>query len=232
MSTERRPIRQRPQAGACIAFVLLCAIVGCAARQPAAPLRAPTPEPGKVLVTAKAEEAIGGTQPIGVAVTNGLDAAVRVDPTQVFAHAADAHDGAPTDGRVLPVVPAEAARLAGSHGWPGAARGAAVGAAGGGLLGAIGGAIAGAIQGGIGLAVAAGTAVGATIGAITGGVGSGEDVPDVAAFEVRALHDTTLAAGGSTSGFVYFPAGRYDRVEVLLRDEDGRPFSPATLPLD
>src|SRR5581483_2996981 len=146
-------------------------------------------------------------------ITNGLSDRVRVDPQQVFV------PGRGWD-RIAALPPGEAARRAGGRKLPGTLGGAATGAAAGGILGALGGAISGAIQGGIGLATAAGAAVGTTIGAIGGAVGGGHGAePDVAGFEERALHAGVLEPDFSTSGYVYFPAGTYPTVELLLTDE-------------
>jgi hypothetical protein len=102
---------------------------------------------------------------------------------------------------------------------PGAAKGAAVGAVSGGVLGAIGGLIAGAIQGGMGAAVAVGSAVGAGVGAVTGVFSGGrQEAPDVAGFEDRALPASTLEPGFSATGFVYYPTGSYQRLEILLAE--------------
>src|SRR5262249_2862015 len=124
------------------ALVLALALAGCAARHTAPTLTAPAPESGKVLVVATGAPPVGSAQPIAVAITNGTDEALHVDPRQVYTTSG-------TGDRIAPLPPAEAARRAGGRHLPGAVRGGAIGAASGGVLGAIGGAIAGAIQGGI-----------------------------------------------------------------------------------
>lgn len=188
-------------------------LAGCAARHLPPELPIPPPEPGKLSVRATAPRPIGPAQPVAVAVTNGRDDPLRLDPQQIFASSDSAE-------RVLPLAPAEAAPLARGHGAPGAVRGGAVGALTGGLLGAVAGAISGAIQGGIGAAVAVGSAVGAAVGAIGGVIGgSREPAPEVAAFEERARNSATLAQGFSATGYVYYPAGSYRSLEMLLVDE-------------
>lgn len=186
--------------------------VGCAShRPPTVPV--PPPTPGRVTAVAVEIERVGDVQPIAVAITNGRDSRVRVDPRQIFA------PGRGWD-RIAPLPPPEAARLAGGAHLPGAVRGAATGVVSGGLFGALGGAIAGAIQGGIGAAVAAGSAVGAVIGGITGAIGGGHaPAPDVAGFEDRALRAGVLEPGFSTSGYVYYPAWTYRTLELLVSDE-------------
>ena len=49
--------------------------------------------------------------------------------------------------------------------------------------------------------------------------------------EERALHDTTLAAGFSASGYVYYPAGDYRTVELLLTDQRGN-VEPVVVPIE
>ena len=198
------------------AFLTLALLLGCAARHPEPALVVPAPEPDRVRAVAIVAPPLGGTagvQPIGVAVTNGRRRGLRVDASQVYAHR--------DDDRVPPLAPAEAARRTGGRSAPRALKSGATGAVTGGLLGAAGGAIAGAIQGGVGLATVVGSAVGAFFGAIGGLVHGGGSTPDVAGFEERALHDTTLAPGFSASGYVYYPPGAYRTVELLLTDERG-----------
>jgi len=189
-------------------------LLGCATRRSEPTLVVPAPESGRVRAVATAAAPIGrgasSVLPVAVAVTNGEREPLVLDRRQIYVH----HDG----DRVAPLAPAEAARRAGGRSAPRALEHGAVGAITGGLLGAAGGAIAGAIQGGIGLATAAGSAVGAFFGAIGGLLHGGGSTPDVAGFEDRALHDATLAPGMSASGYVYYPAGDYRTLEVLLRD--------------
>jgi hypothetical protein len=83
--------------------------------------------------------------------------------------------------------------------------------------GALSGIVSGAVAGGIGI----GAALGAALGAI-GGIFTGVQAPppDVAGFTERALPDTTLHPGFSVTGYVYYPAGDYGTLEVLLTDGD------------
>ncbi|TMA89088.1 MAG: hypothetical protein E6J71_15610 [Deltaproteobacteria bacterium] len=91
--------------------------------------------------------------------------------------------------RVAPMIPAEAARRADGRHSPGAIRGGAVGA------------------------------VGAAIGAITGVIGGRRrPAADVSGFEAQALVATTLEEGFSATGYVYYPAGTYHTLEVLLAE--------------
>jgi hypothetical protein len=191
----------------------LVVLAGCATRQPPT-LSVPEPTPERVTVVARAAPRTGAVQPIAVAVTNGRREAIRLDARQIYAQSAAGE-------RVAPLPPDEAARRAGGTRLPGAVKGGAVGAATGGALGAVAGAISGAIQGGLGAAVAVGSAVGATLGAITGVLGGPRDQSDVAGFESRALASTQLASGTSATGYVYYPAGSYPALEVLIPDGGG-----------
>jgi hypothetical protein len=105
--------------------------------------------------------------------------------------------------------------LAGDEGLPGAARASAAGAADGGLRGAATGAVTGGGTGG-----GTGGAIGAAIGAIGGVFRGAQPQPaDVAGFEDRALPTTMLRPGLSAGGLVYFPAGDYESLEVVLIGE-------------
>jgi len=205
--------------------VLVAALAGCAARRsPTVPV--PPAELGRVTLAARAAPLAGTVQLVAVAVTNGRAESLALDPRQLYAFD-DAGE------RVAPLPPAEAARRAEGKHLPGAVRGGAVGAASGGLLGAIAGAISGAIQGGIGTAVAAGSAVGAALGAITGVLaGGGSSPPDVAGFTDRALPETMLAPGLSATGYVYYPPGTYETLELLVADERGGPPLRARVPVE
>jgi hypothetical protein len=199
------------------------ALAGCASRS--GPAVAPAPEPGHVAIVARAAERTGAVQAISIAITNGREHPVQLDARQAFAVPT-------TGGRVAPLPPAEAARLAGGLRVPGAVRGGVVGAATGGAFGALGGVISGAIQGGIGTAAAVGSAVGAAIGAITGTIsGARGPQPDVSGFTERALPSTSLAPESSATGYVYYPAGTYGSLEVLLRDERSDVVLRETVPV-
>ena len=188
----------------------LTLVVGCAARAPAPPPPVPHAEPGRVSVVARAVAPAGPVQPIAVALTNGGPAPLGLEAQQIYALGED-------DARVAPLPPADAARRAGGNRLPGAVKGGVVGAATGGVLGALGGAVAGAIQGGFGAAVAAGSAAGAVVGAVVGVLGgSDRAAPDVADFVDRALPSTTLERGFSATGYIYYPAGRYRTLEIVI----------------
>jgi hypothetical protein len=130
--------------------------------------------------------------------------------------------------------PNEAARLAEGR-LPGALGGAGKGAVTGGVAGAVGGAISGAIQGGIGSAVGIGTAVGVVFGAITGaltGGGSSDSPGDVRGFTERSLPDVSIAPGLSATGYVYYPEGSYQTLELQLTDDPSGRIMPESVPIE
>jgi hypothetical protein len=205
-------------------LLTLAAALGCAAHAPDVPL--PTAGPGIVAGRAVRAGRLGDVQPIVVALTNGRDGTVQIDPRQVIA--VDA-----AGIRIAPLPPGEAARRAGGRA-PGALKGGVVGAAEGGALGALGGVIAGAIQGGIGAAAAVGSAVGAALGAITGVVGGarGGGASHEAEFRDRALDGATLAPGASATGYVYYPAAQYSSLDVLAVEEPGGGTVHVSVPVE
>jgi len=206
-----------------LALFALAATIGCAAHAPNVPV--PSPDPGALHARAVTAPKAGAVQPVALAITNGLDAPVRIDPRQVFAL-----DDA--GSRVAPLPAGEAARRAGGH-VPGTLKRTAVGAATGGAIGAIGGVVGGAIQGGIGIGAAVGSAVGATFGAISGLLGGGgDDNAHAAEFQDRALPATTLANGMSATGYVYYPEGRYRSLELLTVGERGGETMRTTVPVE
>ena len=189
----------------------LLVLAGCAARR-APTLSVPAPQPGRLSMVARAGPAIAAVRPIAVAVTNGRAEPFQLDARQIYAHGE-------REERVAPLPPAEAARRADGRRLPGPVKAGAAGAITGGALGAVSGAITGAIRGGIGAAVAAGSAAGAALGAITGVLWGRRDEPDVAGFEARALQSGSLVPGASATGYVYYPAGTYRSLEILVADE-------------
>jgi hypothetical protein len=196
-----------------LALAGVVALVGCTARRPPTTVALPPAATGEVSAAAMAVEPLGEVRPIAVALTNGHTDLRQLDARQVFAQPADG-------ARVAPLAPSEAARRAGGRTVPGDVRRGATGAVKGGVISALGGLISGAIQGGIGAASAVGAAVGAAVGGVTGALGGGSG-PDVAGFEDRALPSMTLAPGFSATGWVYYPPGDYQTLDILLLDEHG-----------
>ena len=89
--------------------------------------------------------------------------------------------------------------------------------------------IVGAVSGGFGLGAAAGAAVSGLFGAISGASGEASE-PDVASFEDRALQAAVLAPTFSANGYLYYPLGAYESLEILLvSDDDGGVVEPITV---
>ncbi len=189
----------------------LVAACACTARRPPDPLPIPAAAPGTVEIRARTLSPPGDdVTVIEVALTSEQADTLVLDRKQIYARTPSTA-GAPAQ-RIAPLGSAEAARRAGSEGLPGAARASAYGAAEGGVRGAATGAVTGGGTGGM---------VGAAVGAI-GGVfrGMQDQPPDVAGFEERALPATTLRAGISATGLLYFPPGDYRELEVVLVSEE------------
>jgi hypothetical protein len=55
---------------------------------------------------------------------------------------------------------------------------------------------------------------------------------DVSGFTDRALPSTTLAPGFSVTGYVYYPAGTYTLMEILLRDERSDAVTQERVPIE
>jgi hypothetical protein len=183
----------------------------CASSRPPPPLALPAAPPGTVAIAARALAPAGDVTVIELAVTSEHANALALDRTQVFARTAPGPPGVAAQ-RVAPLAPAEAARRAGSAGLPDAARSSAYGAAEGGVRGAATGAVTGGGAGGM---------VGAAVGAIGGVFRGMQGQPaDVAGYESRALANIPLRPGMSVTGLVYFPAGDYADVEVVLVGDD------------
>ena len=215
--------RVRPRRG--LALVAAIVLSGCSATHRSPTLAVPRVETDRATVRAIGADSAGPVQFVAVAVTNGLTESIRVDGRQAFALTQSGE-------RIAPLPPGEAARLAKGGDVPGSISGAGKGAVTGGVLGAMGGAISGAIQGGIGGAVGAGAAVGVALGAITGALSSaGGPPPDVAGFTERALPATSVAPGLSATGYLYYPEGSYQALELLLTEDPSGRVMPERVPI-
>lgn len=183
---------------------------GCSGAKPQAPLPLPAAAAGTIEIAARTLEPTGEVSVIEIAVTSEHAETLALDRKQIYARVGSAVSGGPPQ-RIAPLGSAEAANRSGSGGLPDAARSSAYGAAEGGLRGAATGAVTGGGAGGL---------VGAAVGVI-GGVFRGVQgtPPDVTGFEDRALPNTSLRAGLSATGLVYFPAGDYREIEVVLTGE-------------
>ena len=60
----------------------------------------------------------------------------------------------------------------------------------------------------------------------------GRSQPDVAGFTDRALPETTLRNDFSTTGYLYYPPGSYQALEVLLAEEDSGNVHREAVPIE
>ena len=209
------------------AIAAAIAISGCAiAPAPIAhtPNVVATPQQGQVAVSVAAAPTVGAVTPVYVSVANGTDAPRAVVPSQVFA-LNDAGE------RVAPLPPGEAARQAGSaKELQGAIQSAAVSGVGGAAVGAAAGAVAGAAGSGGGWWGFGSPGAGALIGSAFGGgwgiirgAEKGQSKADQQANEqiqAVSLKPEDVRKNFTVSGYVFFPKGQYNQVEMLLVDRE------------
>jgi hypothetical protein len=211
------------RAGAIAAAV---AISGCAVAPPPiahTPNVVATPQQGQLAVSVAAAPTVGEVTPVYVSIANGTDAPRAVVPSQVFAL-----NGA--GERVAPLPPGEAARQAGSaKELEGAIKSAAVSGIGGAAVGAAAGAVAGAAgsSGGWGFgSPGAGALIGSALGGGMGiirGAEKGQTRADQQAnqqIEAVSLKPEEVRKNFTVSGYVFFPKGQYNEVEMLLVDRE------------
>ena len=209
------------------ALAVAIAISGCAvAPAPIAhtPNVVATPEQGRIAISVAAAPTVGEVTPVYVSVANGTNDTRSVVPSQVFA-LNDAGE------RVAPLPPGEAARQAGSaKELEGAVKSGAVSGVGGAALGAAAGAIAGTAGsssgwfgfGSPGAGALVGTAFGGAYGVFSG-VEKGQSKADQQAnqqLEAVSLKPEEVRTNFTVSGYVFFPKGQYDQVEMLLVDRE------------
>jgi len=208
------------------ALAAAIAISGCAfAPAPIAhtPNVVATPQQGQLAVSVAAAPNVGEVTPVYVSIANGTDAPRAIVPSQVFA-LNEAGE------RVAPLPPGEAARQAGSaKELQGAIESAAVSGAGGAAVGAAAGAIAGSAGragdfgfGSPGAGALIGTAFGGGWG-ILRGAERGQSKADQQANEQiqsLALKPEEVRKNFTVSGYVFFPKGQYNQVEMLLVDRE------------
>ncbi|HZC46911.1 MAG TPA: hypothetical protein VE243_10575 [Candidatus Acidoferrum sp.] len=218
-----RTTNRNVRAGAIAAAIV---ISGCAvAPAPIAhtPNVVATPVQGEVAVSVAAAPTVGEVTPVYVSVANGTDDPRSIVPSQIFA-LNDAGE------RVAPLPPGEAARQAGgSKELEGAVKSAAVSGVGGAAVGAAAGAIAGAagnaIGGGFG-SPGAGALIGSAFGGgwgIISGAEKGQSKADQQAnqqLQAVALKPEEVRKNFTVSGYVFFPKGQYNQVEMLLVDRE------------
>lgn len=208
------------------AIAAMVAVAGCAtAPAPIAhtPNVVATPQQGRVAVSVSAAPTVGEVTPVYVSVANGTSDPRSVIPTQIFA-LNEAGE------RVAPLPPGEAARQAGgANELEGAVKSAAISGVGGAAVGAGAGAIAGAAGhagwfgfGSPGAGALVGTAFGAASG-IFSGAEKGQAKADQQAnqqLQAVSLKPEEVRKDFTVSGYVFFPKGQYNQVEMLLVDRE------------
>jgi len=182
-----------------------------------------TPQQGELAVSVASAPTVGEVTPVYVSIANGTDAPRAVVPSQVFAL-----NGA--GERVAPLPPGEAARQAGSaKELQGAMESAAISGVGGAAVGAAAGAVAGAAGragdfgfGSPGAGALIGSAFGGGWGIIRGAERGQSKVDQQANEQIQslALKPEEVRKNFTVSGYVFFPKGQYNQVEMLLVDRE------------
>ncbi|HUY26908.1 MAG TPA: hypothetical protein VMV27_05765 [Candidatus Binataceae bacterium] len=209
----------RAATAAILAGALAIELTGCGvASAPIAhtPQVVATPLPGQLTVSVQAAPSVGEVQPVFVSVANGTDDPRAVVPSQVFALNSSGE-------RIAPLPAGEAARQAGgAKELSGALGSAALAGAAGGAVGAGLGALAGAGFGAVGPGALVGTAIGAGEGMFSG-VQAGQSKADQQAnqqLSAVALKQQDVNRNFTVSGYVFFPKGDYQQVQMLLVDKE------------
>ena len=182
-----------------------------------------TPQQGELAVSVASAPTVGEVTPVYVSIANGTDAPRAVVPSQVFAL-----NGA--GERVAPLPPGEAARQAGSaKELQGAMESAAISGVVGAAVGAAAGAVAGAAGragdfgfGSPGAGALIGSAFGGGWGIIRGAERGQSKVDQQANEQIQslALKPEEVRKNFTVSGYVFFPKGQYNQVEMLLVDRE------------
>lgn len=219
VKTSRQFCEPLRAAGSAIFAAMALAFAGCAvASAPIAhtPQVVATPMEGQLTISVQAAPSVGEVQPVFVSVANGTDDPRVVVPSQVFALNSAGE-------RVAPLPPGEAARQAGGAKELGGALGsAAISGAAGGAVGAGLGALAGSGFGAVGPGALVGTAIGAGTGMYRGAE-RGQSKADEQAnqqLDAVALRPQDVNHNFTVSGYVFFPKGTYQQVQMLLVDKE------------
>lgn len=173
-----------------------------------------SPVKGELSVSVNKAPAVGQVVPVQVSVANGTDIPRAVVPNQIFAINQ-------VGERVAPLPAGEAARQAGgAKELKGALKSAAVNGVEAGAMGAGLGAAVGAVTGSV---VETGSIIGGAIGAGSGMlsvVQSGQDPADqdaaAAQLNSLALQPQDVAHDFTVSGYVFFPKGDYQQIQILM----------------
>jgi hypothetical protein len=207
--------RTNALAGAGALLALAATAFGCAVAPPPIATTPPvvtTPLAGEVSVALQKAQTVGDVVPVYVSVSNGTDVTRVVYPGQIFAINE-------TGQRVAPLPPGEAARRAGDAGELRAVLASAtVSGVGGGAVGAGLGAAVGSVTGGAARGAVIGSAIGAAHG-IFRGAELGQSKAEREAREqigALAMHHEEVRPNFTVSGYVFFPAGSYRNVKMIL----------------
>lgn len=181
----------------------------------ATPAVVASPLPGQLSVGVQKADAVGGVVPVYVSIANGTDVPRAIVPNQIFAINSSGE-------RVAALPPGEAARRAGgAEELRAALASAAVSGVAGGAVGAGAGAVVGSVVGGHG-GLGQGALIGSAIGAAEGmfrGVGKGQARADREArqqIQSLALKRDDLRHDFTVNGYVFFPEGDYQEIDILL----------------
>ncbi len=181
---------------------------------------------GLVSVAVNQAPAVGKVIPVNVSVANGTEFTRTVVPSQIFAINQSGE-------RVAPLPPGEAARQAGGAGeLKSAIESGTVSGAAGGALGAGLGAAVGAVTGGVGPGAITGAAFGAGWG-IFNGAERGQDRADqqaAAQLGPLALAQQNVAHNFTASGYVFFPKGQYQQIQLLMINRETNDTEVITRP--
>jgi hypothetical protein len=192
------------------------------------------PNKNEVAMQVKPGKAIGQIVPVDISAANGTDEPYLVVPAQVFAIDQQGQ-------RILPVPPAEAIQEAGDAnalkaGLTGAAKNAAVGLVAGAVIGGAIGVVAGALIGAPAEGLAYGAALGGGVGAAEAGVAGGVQGQMAAQQDAQtqitslALQASELNPKFSANGYVFFPTGSYQSVQMTLVNEETHDSQVLTAP--
>ncbi|HVN30230.1 MAG TPA: hypothetical protein VMT64_17145 [Candidatus Binataceae bacterium] len=210
VSSPKRIIRNGFASALAALAISSCAVGGAPIKQTSQVVA--TPVQGELSVGLDKKPSVGDVTPVNVSIANGTDITRSVIPSQIFA----IND---SGQRVAPLPPGEAARQAGNASELDAAiaSGVVSGAAGG-IIGTGLGAAVGALTDGGGTGALIGAATGTGWGAFEGasrGQGRAHEQTD-AQLNSLALHQEDVAHNFTVSGYVFFPKGDYQQIQVLM----------------
>jgi hypothetical protein len=210
MNHKRRNLRHRFEIALFAVSISACAVGNPPIEQTSQVVA--TPIQGELSVAVNKSPAVGEVTPVDVSIANGTDITRSVIPSQIFAINQSGQ-------RVAPLPAGEAARQAGGAGELKAAlKSGAVSGVAGGAIGAALGTAVGAFTGGLGPGAIVGAAVGAGSGMFSGAERGQDRADQQAAAQLNsvALPQQDVAHNFTVSGYVFFPKGEYQQIQVLM----------------